>query len=131
MYSPPAVEYRIEFSDGGHVTIETSGRADLATFIRYHIELVEDARFRPGMAILVDLSELDTRQLSGEDVRAVANDAVSRGDRIGPAAIAVVGSETATFGLARMWQAFIEGAPFRSKVFHTRDEATDWLRSSP
>jgi hypothetical protein len=123
------MQYTIEFGgDPQDVTITTSGVAEPAVFTRYLEEFLADARFRPGMAVLIDHSALDARSLSTADLRTIADGVLSRDDLIGASVVAVVASDSLTFGLARMWEAFTATSQLRSRIFYSRDEALAWLR---
>ena len=43
--------------------------------------------------------------------------------------IAVVAERTVIFGLVRMWEAFIEGIGWETKIFPSLAEAQEWIRS--
>jgi hypothetical protein len=124
------VEYTIVF--GGEpqdVTITTSGWADREVFLRFNKELVADERFEPGMAILVDHTDLDATALTSYDVEAIGNSVKRISDRLGESLIAVVGEDWVTFGLARESLALAGPIPSRFGIFHTREEAIEWLRA--
>jgi hypothetical protein len=124
------VEFRIDF--GGElqdVTITTWGRADLAGFERFNEALVSDPRYRPGMTILVDHSQLDASTLSPAEVEAVGNVVARLADRIGPSLVAIVSGDRVTFGQAGISVAHAPPERIRVGVFYTLDEALGWLRS--
>ncbi|MGZ4403214.1 MAG: hypothetical protein ACXVRI_10255 [Gaiellaceae bacterium] len=68
------MNWTIEFGgDPAEVTIETFGVASREGFIRLNIELVSDPRWRPGMAVLVDHTALDSSLLTGTDIDAISS----------------------------------------------------------
>jgi hypothetical protein len=124
-----AMEFRIEF--GGEpqdVTLTTSGRANADGFRQMNEELVSDPRFRPGMAILVDHSELDVSGLGPDDVEAIGASVIRLGDLIGPSPVAIVGADMMTVAVSRVSRAYASPAPLRARSFYGRDEALAWLR---
>jgi hypothetical protein len=123
------VEFRIDFGgDPQDVTITTSGRADLEGFERFNEALVSDPRYRPGMTILVDHSQLDASSLSPEEVEAIGNAVTRLADRIGPSLVAIVSGDRVTFGQAGISVAYGPPGPIRIRVFYALEEALDWLR---
>jgi hypothetical protein len=126
----PAVEYTIEFGGTAQdVTITTSGPATVEGLVGFVTELVANPRYRPGMAILVDHTELDARPLSARDIQALADTVIRLDAQIGPSRAAIVVPDPLTFGFARMYEQEAEAAQVRSKVFYSRSEALDWLQS--
>jgi hypothetical protein len=122
------MNYEIDFGGGlQDVTVTARGVVDLATLVQLPSELVHDARFRRNMTILVDHSELAADAITTAGVRAVADAWKEHYELIGEATIALVAGRPLTYGLGRMWQAYTAAAPFRSRVFYTRDDALAWL----
>jgi hypothetical protein len=124
------MEFRIDF--GGEpqdVTVTTAGRADLEGFERFNEALVSDPRYRPGMTILVDHSQLDASTLSPPEVEAVGDIVARVADRLGPSLVAIVSGDRVTFGQAGISVAYAPPERIRVRVFYTLDEAVEWLRS--
>jgi hypothetical protein len=126
----PLVDFAIEFGgDPQDVTITMSGRADVDGYRRVTEALVSDPRFRAGMAILVDQSELILTPLSGRDVLEASDPILERDWNFPPKAVALVvpstphALELAERGLTHM---SVLGLPRR--VFCSREEALPWLR---
>jgi hypothetical protein len=124
------MEYRIEFGgDPQDVTLTTSGEADLHTFRKMNDELTSDSRFRPGMKILVDHSELDVSPLTSDEIRGIADSVSQAGDMFGEASIAIVAPQTSTFGVARQSASLAAVPGLRVGTFGLRANALEWLRS--
>jgi hypothetical protein len=122
------VEYSIEF--GGEpqdVTVKQVGSVTLEDVQDYLAELFDHPQFRPGMSILMDSSALDAAALSSSDIRTLANDFLRADEKVGEAAMAVLVADSATFGLARMWEAYVTEARLQTRIFMKRDEAIAWL----
>ena len=122
------MEHAIEFGGAPQdVTIRTSGPATAAGLIAFVTDLVADARFRPGMAILVDHSDLDARPLTGADIRAMADVVTRLDERIGTSRVAILVPNPLTFGYARMYELHAAETQLHSRVFYSRDDALKWL----
>jgi hypothetical protein len=126
------LRYEITFcEDASLFSVRASGCATVAGFEAYLEETLEHPSWRPGMNLLADLRELDTRDLSGDDVRTVAALYRRASERLGNGRCAVVISTPASFGLARMWELYSKDAiNLRVGVFRSIDEAREWLESS-
>jgi hypothetical protein len=126
------VEYSIEFGgDPQDVTITCSGRADIDGIKRLNEQLVSDFRFRPGMAMLVDSSALDTGRFSDGEMQEMTERVLERDWEFPPRAIAVVLPAPLTRELDRKWTTFVEVVDVlgsRRRMFGTRHEAVAWLR---
>jgi hypothetical protein len=122
------VEYTIEFGGAPQdVTIRTSGPATAEGLIAFVTDLVADPRFRPGMAVLVDHSDLDARPLTGADIRAMAEVVIRLDERIGTSRVAILVPNPLTFGYARMYELHAAETQLHSRVFYSRDDALMWL----
>ena len=125
------MEYTIEF--GGtpqDVTITTTGVADAKGLVGLVRDLVASPDFRPGMLILENCLELDVSRLRSSELREQADAVVGLDDRIGASKCAIVVPGPATFGLARMWQAYVDSrAAIESQVFYSLAEGREWLES--
>ena len=109
----------------------TSGKASADGFVELFKALVAQPGFRPGVKVLADHTELDGSELSAGDIERIADfRAVSTGEVVMPAALVVGPHSSAKYGLARMFEAYVDTRdknPMR--VFETYDEAMAWLRS--
>jgi hypothetical protein len=124
------VEYAIEFGgDPQDVTITMSGPADAATFLRLTHELVSHPNFRPRLAMLVDISAVDTPLTSEQDTEEATQAALERDWNFPPRAVAIVVSTPHFYELTGRGVAHMGGileAP--REVFYSREEALAWLR---
>lgn len=125
------VEHTIAFGGAPQdVLVTTRGCATVDGVNSYLEELVSDPRYRAGMLILMDHTDLDVSSLSADDTRSIAAHAVSLGDRLGSPLIAHVTPTPEAFGVTRMTRAYAEDAASRSRVFYTRDAALVWLENA-
>jgi hypothetical protein len=122
------VIWRIEF--GGNpqdVTITTDGIASCHGFSAMSLELVEDPRWRLGMAVLIDHSSLDMSALTGSDVEEIAAIFVELDDRLGPSIWAVVAPDAYSEGLTHVGVRQLEPSRMLARTFPSRDRAAAWL----
>jgi hypothetical protein len=120
--------WTIEF-DGGtqDVTLTAAGIASRKGFCASYAELVQDPRWRPGMAVLVDESALDVSTLTGRDVEEIAGFIVDLDDRLGPAAFAVVAPDAYAEGLVDVLIRYLDCARLRACTFPSQNYAKEWL----
>ena len=91
-------------------------------------EFVEDGRFRRGMLVLLDHTDLGVGDLNASDVRAIADDFGRHAPELESTVVAIVAPRPTQFGLARMSTLIAEPTSSNVRVFYTRAEALDWLR---
>ena len=124
------MESSLEFGgDPQDATLALSGIATPEGIKAGLAELFNHPRFRPGMAVLIDNSSLDTRALGPSDIQAMADAFVRADEHLGPAAVAVLTGGTATVGLVALWHAYSSRAQAESRIFNERDDAVAWLRA--
>lgn len=123
--------WKIEFGGGGpeDVIVTTFGVASRNGFFGFNLELVSDFRWRPGMAVLIDHTALDTSELTGSDIEAIADLLVELDGRLGPALAAVVTPDAYTSGVADVSIRFASAARFRARTFPSHREAAAWIRA--
>jgi hypothetical protein len=80
----------VENPDG--VIIHTFGRPDVEGFRVLNDDLLSDARFRPGMQILVDHTQLDATELTVSEIDEISNHVLTLADRFGSSPIAAIAS---------------------------------------
>jgi hypothetical protein len=122
--------YEIEFNDSGpfHVVVTTSGKPSTREMIAGRHRVYADPRFRPGMNLLIDHSQLEGSGISNDAVRALAESANRDATAAGLGSLAIVAPNSLTFGLGRMWEA-LAGEEFEGKVVvvRSRAEALEWI----
>lgn len=123
------MEHNVDWNVAPHdVTARAWGRANLAGSLALLAAVVDDARFRPGMRILLDYRELDGGETTSREVQSLVEAVAARSERIGGSRCAVVVRGRVDFGLARMWQ-LTAGASTQLQVelFYEVDAALAWL----
>jgi len=123
--SAPAVDVEITFS----------GVATLDAFRRFSETFAADPRYRAGLLMLVDVSALDTSELSGDALQELTAPILERDWYHPPAAVAIVAAG-AVYSDALRYRAHLGGSRSNRQLFLTRDDALAWLegqrkRSSP
>lgn len=127
MASP--VDCEIEFGGAPQdVTIVLSGVAEVADLLRLNAELVEDVRFRRDIALLVDVTRLDTTQLTELDVAAATAPVGERDWDKPPSAVAIVAGSGQAALDAQLWRAHLGGSRSQRRIFATTEEALAWLQ---
>jgi hypothetical protein len=125
------MEYEI-FSHDGFVEVVTHGDADAATFRQFLDEMFGQEDWEPGTPVLHDHSDLNAAPLTVNDVSAIAHFCADSRADFGTSHLAVVVARDLEFGLARMWEAFVDGKwDVTAQVFRTRDDAVSWLEEPP
>ena len=114
--------------DPQDLTITLSGRADPAGVRRLDAALRADPRFKPGLAILVDLTELDTSGLTQESLPGLTELVLQRDWITQPLGVAIVAPDPATFETAPLYRAHLGGTRARRRVFADATAAAAWLR---
>src|SRR5262249_22259671 len=123
------MSFRLAFGgDPQDLVIPLSGRADPAGLSRLDDELRADPRFKPGLAILVDLSELDASGLTSEVLAETTERVLQRDWFAQPLAVAIVAPDPQTFATAALYRAHLGGTRSRRRVFTNAADATTWLR---
>jgi hypothetical protein len=113
------------------VAVTVSGTASRTEFRLLYEDIAGDPRFRPGLRILLDFTELDVTDLAGREADEIGRHLAGLEDSYGAALLAVVVPDALTFDLART--AELSGGFERMKVLlsYDRDEALRWLESEP
>src|SRR5947199_6946730 len=115
------------FTFGGEpqdLTITLTGQADVPGLRRLNEALAGDPRFKAGLAILVDTTELDVSGLTPDTIEVITEPVVARDWSALPLAEAIVAPSEATFATAALYRAFLGGSRSRRGIFASREEAT-------
>jgi hypothetical protein len=125
------MEYEFIFVDPSLVICRSFGVASVQGFIESAEALTSDSRWRPGMDTISDHTHLDMSRLTASDVAQIAGGEGEYSDEIGPgrAAIVIGRHAPASYGLARMFEAYIGPlVEVKVRAFWALDEALVWLR---
>jgi hypothetical protein len=122
------VIWTIEFGgDPQDVTVKTAGLASREGFFGFNAELAADPRWRPGMAVLLDHSALDSDALTCADIEEIADFVAHLDDQFGYAAFAIVAPDSYTAGLADVSIRYLDRSRMVARTFASRQPALDWL----
>ena len=124
-----AVEYTIEFGgDPQDVTVTQRGAADLRSLRQFNADLVGHPRYRGGLLILFENSDLDLSGLSDAELEETAIDVIERDWDASPRAVAIVAPDPQTHARERQIVAHLGGSRSRRRIFTSGEAAVAWLR---
>ena len=115
----------VEDPDG--VIVHAFGRADIEGFRALNDDLVSDARFRPGMQILLDQTHLDVSELTLSDMDEIGIHVRSLADRIGRSPVAIVATDALTRLAAQAFADDSGPAGLKPQIVETMSEGIRWL----
>jgi hypothetical protein len=121
------MEFAVEF--GGEpqdVTVTASGVADAAGLRRFVQTLAADERYRAGLLLLYDFSDLDLSQVSDDELEQVTETVMERDWKSQPRAVAIVAG-TKTLEAAKLGIAHLGGSRSGRQLFTSLDDAVAWL----
>lgn len=122
------MKYEVDYHDG-FFEVKTHGDADPGGFRGFLDLLLAHEKWKPGTPILANHSELNTGPLTVDDVQRIAERAVRSKSQLGQARVAMLVARDLEYGLARMWESFVEGKwDVIARIFRSRDEAISWLK---
>jgi len=79
---------------------------------------------------LLDFTRASELLISGEELRDVVAENEITSKLVSPGLIAIVAPKDQIYGLARMWQVFVEKLNWNVGIFRTKPEAVEWLRGA-
>ena len=122
------MQFNVRYHDG-IFEVTTSGDANLQGFDDYVKVIFEHEEWKPGGLILCDHTELNAGPLTVADVQGIAILGRKYKDQFGSAKLATFVSRDLEYGLARMWEVYVESEGWHAseKLFRERDEALAWL----
>jgi hypothetical protein len=111
------------------VTIRCFGEASFSNTAAFVRELLEDERYRPGLKILIDYTELQTIEYSSGELRGMIDRVIAMEEKMQSGYCAIVVPTPVVYGVMRIWEAEIESATkARLRLFRGREDAIAWLR---
>lgn len=124
------MDYRIDFlGDGGpaDAAIVLSGALTPMSFREMSDALTSDPRWRPGLALLVDITGLEVPATPDEAVGPLSEPIIARDLDFPPRAVAIVAPDDETFRAALAYRAHLGGSKSMRHVVRTRAEGLAWL----
>ena len=124
-----AVMFEIAFRDDGGVIITWEGAVTGKELMDAFSEIyATDEQIKRIAYQLIVLTKSEEIMVTADELRRVAALDI-RASKVNPnMLVAVVGDRDIVFGLARMWETFVDDAPLKTKVFRNREDAEDWLK---
>ena len=77
--------------------------------------------------MISDLRGVESLDLTGEDIRAIAEADIRSAANDRDIIVAIVGESDVVYGLARMYQAFVDEASWKVEVFRDMEAAKAWI----
>ncbi len=78
---------------------------------------------------LCDYTKVDKFEISVAELRRIASQDEKAARQNPGMLVALVSTQDIMFGLARMWEAYADEAPFETAVFREREEAEAWIQA--
>jgi hypothetical protein len=128
--------FSIEWTDDGRTVLCSGSGVVTGGEILRATEtcLAQPERFRTLLRATIILAGITELEVSADDVKRIAF-LDGRLAALNPrAAVAIVAPQDSVFGVARMWEAYVEDTGWQTGVFRTLFDAEAWLgttRSSP
>ena len=113
--------------ESGLATHTITGELSLEDVMQGMVTLFTSPKFRPDMAILVDISDGSAKTLSQEDIDEFVNLTRAMGDKRGSGRSAILAAKDLDYGIGRIIQALLDDTTRALRVFRDRQAAIDWL----
>ena len=114
------------------VTVKAIGPGSITDLRQAYEELLSDPRFVKGVDVLWDITESKSKMPSLTQIRNfqqwIKSTLTLRGTGY-RASIAV--TQPFEYGLARLFEVYLEGMPLTFRAFRDRQEAIGWLKTAP
>ena len=123
--------FAVDFRDDGR-TLLLSGTGVVTGREIIHVKetlLSQQEQVRSVTRAMVLFAEVTVLEVSTEEIRRVVG-LDQQLARLAPhLAVAIVAPKDYMFGLARTWEALVDGAGWQTGVFQTRSDAAAWLEA--
>jgi len=114
------------------VTVKGTGPVTITDLRKAYEELLNDPRFVKGVDVLWDITETKSKMPTLPQVRELQQWIKSRlPDRGTGYRAAMAVNQTFEYGLARLFEVYLDGMPLTFRAFRSRKQAIDWLTSDP
>ena len=78
---------------------------------------------------LYDFTDTTTISATAKDIMRYSKQCLRMAQLNPNVRMAVIAPKDIVFGLARMWECYVDGVGYTTKVFRTREDAQSWLNS--
>lgn len=124
------MEYKL-LQHEGFVEVLTDGDADVSVFKEFMQEVLSLDSWKPGTPLLTNHTKLNSGPITIGQVHELASLAATLRAELGRTRMASLVGRDVEFGLARMWEVFVEDKwDGETHVFRERAAAVDWLLKS-
>ena len=124
------MEHEVRF-EKGIVIVRVWDKAVPEGYAATAAAIVSLPDWKAGMPILIDFEDLDLALATIDDVRAFARGAAQYRKELGHCLCAVVNSKRLDFGLARVWQVFMNmTSDVEVAVFYNVEDAMSWIEKN-
>jgi hypothetical protein len=116
--------------DGGGLLFICTGNVTAKDLLDAKDRLLETpTRLQECRFAIVDLGLASSLELSPDEVRKIADRDRELAVITRPGLpVAVLAPNDVAYGLARMWEVFVENTGWETIIFKTREEGEDWVR---
>jgi len=112
----------------GPVVMIASGEISGEDIVTALQKILTDADFKKGMDILWDFRAVNSTLIETQQILDIVNFIKSNQDARGSDyRVALVVSRDLSYGLARMYEAYSQGSPFKIQIFKEMSAAENWL----
>jgi hypothetical protein len=122
-----AVEFIVQYHDG-FFEVKTFGDAEVEKFRDVLESLVTHEKWKPGTSFLINHTDLNSAPLTTDDMIEIAKINSRYSAKIGKSKCAHLLARDLEFGMARMWETFVQNKwDVSVSLFRSRDDAIAWL----
>ena len=118
---------KIEIIDNKYLLGCYSGKINPDVIVNVRTEVDKDDRIKVTKHHLIDLTNITQVDLSSKDIKAVAVLNKIFIQKLQNVAVAIVAPTDLTFGLARMWEAYVGCEGIETFITRNRDSAEEWI----
>ena len=108
----------------GTGTVVAADIIDVNKSIYASPEMIKKIRYQIG-----DYTAVESMQISSREIEAIADQDKRAADVNPTMLISIAAKKDLSFGLSRVWEAYTNGAPFRTGIFRTVEDCREWIRS--
>jgi hypothetical protein len=116
-------------AETGLILSAAIGEIPTEAYLAFWDEIIADPRIAPGPRIVADFRRVEVTR-SGADVRSLATGSKRFSEFMAGGRMAVVATQQASFGLARMYESLVSALDIEVRVFRDHDEARAWALDS-
>lgn len=92
--------------------------------IYHNDEAIQNIRYQ-----ICDYTDVEDVQISSEEIILISKQDKMAANINPTMVIAVVAMDNVTYGMSRMWEAYSTDSPLKTAVFHTIEQAKEWIAS--